>query len=173
MDGWILTRAYSLLSAVLVVCLSVSRMSQKQEQDICGIWMNSDETYWMSLVCDKDKLFIFWWRSESGHSNFKCFFTIKKFGQNRYIARYFKKLWAGYDKTWWMSWEGDKNKPIRFWRFVDIQLYSKILHQLQPAGWTCIQIPVEIYICWHGLCVDVAFVKISINCYWSFTFLDS
>ena len=28
---------------------------------------------------------------------------------------YFKKLWMCDDKTWWMSWGGDKNKPIRFW----------------------------------------------------------
>ena len=27
----------------------------------------------------------------------------------------FKKLWMDYDKTWWMSWVGDKNKLIRFW----------------------------------------------------------
>jgi len=31
-----------------------------------------------------------------------------------YIARHLKKLWMDYDKTWWMSWVGDKNKPIRF-----------------------------------------------------------
>ena len=36
-------------------------------------------------------------------------------GLKRYIAGYLKKLWTDQNTTWWMSWLGDKNKPIWFW----------------------------------------------------------
>ena len=39
------------------------------------------------------------------------FFTIERSGQKLYL----KKSWTDSDKTWWKSWVGDNNKPIRFW----------------------------------------------------------
>ena len=38
-----------------------------------------------------------------------------RWDQKQYISLYFKKLWTSYDKTWWMNWLGDENKPRRFW----------------------------------------------------------
>ena len=46
---------------------------------------------------------------------FKWFFTIERWSQKLCIAWDLKKLWTSCDKTRWMSWFGDKNKPIRFW----------------------------------------------------------
>ena len=42
-------------------------------------------------------------------------FFIERWGQKRWRAWYFKKLWTNFDKTMWMSWFDDRNKPIRFW----------------------------------------------------------
>ena len=41
--------------------------------------------------------------------------TIEIWCQKLQIAWYLKELWTDYDKTWWMSWEGDNNRPIRYW----------------------------------------------------------
>ena len=38
-----------------------------------------------------------------------------------------KVIWTDSDETWWMSLEGDKNKPIRF--LVKVQM------QIQPISW--------------------------------------
>ena len=46
---------------------------------------------------------------------FKVILHRRDAGLKRYIARYLKTSFMGFDKTWWMCWVGDKNKPIRFW----------------------------------------------------------
>ena len=49
------------------------------------------------------------------NENFKNDSSQLRSGQKLYVAQYLKKLWTGYDQTWWMSWIGDENKLIRFW----------------------------------------------------------
>ena len=55
-------------------------------------------------------------------------------------AGYLKKLWTSYNKTWWMSCTGDKNKLIRVWFrsgcTVDpaYQWDTKRNQSLQPGG---------------------------------------
>jgi len=60
------------------------------------LWTDPDEILWTGLVCDKDELIRFWWRSRSGsdNENFWVILHHWEIGWNREIARYLKKLWT-------------------------------------------------------------------------------
>ena len=126
--GW---RLFSPLSVCLFVCLWTAYHKK--------LW-NSDEIWWRDWVCDKEENITFWWRLESGSGDrvgakqgrldsilveTQIWIRIQEFlndssplrdgAKNDIQHDVSKSLRWVYDKTWWTSWLGDKNKRIRFW----------------------------------------------------------
>ena len=102
------------LSVCLFVCLWAWYLKK--------LWTDSDGTWWTGWVCDKDELirFLVKFRILIRIRNFFLIFQVilhhKEMGPKTiYSVAWYVKMCTDYDKTWWMSWVGDKNKPIRFW----------------------------------------------------------
>ena len=69
-------------------------------------------------MCDKEEYIRFWWRHPDLCPDTILFFEVIlhhwEMVPKWYTAWHLKTLWTDYDKTWWMSWGGDKNKLIWF-----------------------------------------------------------
>ena len=95
----------------LSVCLYVNRISQKAADGFgrnlvlrLGVWQG-----WINLILVKIQIL------KRIRELFKVFFfTIERLCQKRHTTWYFKTFWTNDDKTRWMSWWSDNNKPIQF-----------------------------------------------------------
>jgi len=94
--------------AFTLVCLSVSRISQKVMD---GFRRNLVDRLG---VC-KDKLIRFWLRFGSGYKNILSDSSPLRHRAKTYMKHDISKVvFTDLDKTWWMSWIGDKNETIPF-----------------------------------------------------------
>ena len=100
------------MSVCLSVCLCLS--VSVCEQDISKkLWTDLDKTRWTGWECDKEELFLFWWRSRSGSEIFfNLFFTITA-GTKIYVYITYQKLVSGFRQKLVDSWVCDSTAALQ------------------------------------------------------------
>ena len=79
----------------------------KFEEDLYFRSLNStSQLFFFGQICFMDFASIVLYTTSSS-----CLFVCLVV---RLCAGYLKKLWTDLDETWWVSWLGVKNKPIKF-----------------------------------------------------------